>query len=84
MEDLNGYYCVTAHEMARDRRTKLRKLGRLSELHQVAIDQIIHAVRHRRSPAGFNEGQKYYASHETIYKFANSSDGQAIKRFAVN
>jgi IS30 family transposase len=42
MDDLNGYYCVTAHEMARDRRTKLRKLARLSVLRQAVIEQIMH------------------------------------------
>ncbi|MQW94929.1 helix-turn-helix domain-containing protein, partial [Sinorhizobium fredii] len=28
MPDLSGYYCVTANEMARERRAKLRKLAR--------------------------------------------------------
>jgi len=27
MPDLNGYYCVTAHDMACERRAKLRKLA---------------------------------------------------------
>ena len=30
MPDLNGYYCVTANAMARERRAKLRKLARFS------------------------------------------------------
>ena len=28
--DLSGYYCVTANEMARERRAKLRKLARFA------------------------------------------------------
>ncbi|MCF1485705.1 helix-turn-helix domain-containing protein, partial [Agrobacterium vitis] len=28
--DLNGYYCVTAHDMACERRAKLRKLARFA------------------------------------------------------
>ena len=30
MLDLNGYYCVTANDMDRERRAKLRKLARFS------------------------------------------------------
>ena len=32
MPDLNGYYCVTAHGMACERRAKLRKLARFSHV----------------------------------------------------
>ncbi len=31
MPDLNGYYCVTANDIARERRAKLRKLARFSQ-----------------------------------------------------
>lgn len=80
MDDLNGYYCVTAHEMARDRRTKLRKLARFSELRQAIIDQIMHGWSPQQIAGRLQlEGQKHCVSHETIYKFAYSSDGQAIK-----
>jgi IS30 family transposase len=40
--DLNGYYCVTANAMARERRAKLRKLARFSHLRQSVIDRILH------------------------------------------
>jgi IS30 family transposase len=80
MDDLNGYYCVTAHEMARDRRTKLRKLARFSELRQAVIDQIMHGWSPQQIAGRLQvECQKHCVSHETIYKFAYSSDGQAIK-----
>ncbi len=38
--DLNGYYCVTAHDMACERRAKLRKLARFSRVRQSVIDRI--------------------------------------------
>jgi len=40
--DLNGYYCVTAHDMACERRAKLRKLVRFSRVRQSVIDRIKH------------------------------------------
>ncbi len=40
--DLNGYYCVTAHDMACERRAKLRKLARFSNVRQSVIDRIKH------------------------------------------
>ncbi|SEP32746.1 transposase, IS30 family, partial [Rhizobium tibeticum] len=40
--ELSGYFCVTAHEIACERRAKLRKLARFSHLRQSVIDRIIH------------------------------------------
>ena len=37
--DLSGYYCVTAHQMACDRRLKLRKLARFSHVRQSVIER---------------------------------------------
>ncbi|MBB3354124.1 IS30 family transposase [Rhizobium sp. BK049] len=42
MPDLSGYYCVTAHEMARECRARLRKLARFSHVRQSVIERIIH------------------------------------------
>ena len=42
MPDLSGYYCVTAHDMACERRAKLRKLSRFSHVRQSVVDRIIH------------------------------------------
>lgn len=42
MPDLSGYYCVTANEMARERRAKLRKLARFSHVRQSVIERIMH------------------------------------------
>lgn len=78
--DLSGYYCMTARNMACERSTKLRKLVRFSNVRQSVIDRIIHG----RSPqqlAGRMRLERHpiSISHETIYKFAYSADGHAIK-----
>ena len=49
--DLSGYYCVTAHQMACDRRLKLRKLARFSHVRQSVIGS--YTAGHRsRLPVG--------------------------------
>lgn len=78
--NLNGYYCVTAHDMARERRTKLRKLMRFSHVRQSVIDRIMHGWSPQQIAGRMRlERHPISVSHETIYKFAYSSDGQAIK-----
>lgn len=78
--NLNGYYCVTAHDMARERRTKLRKLMRFSHVWQSVIDRIMHGWSPQQIAGRMRlERHPISVSHETIYKFAYSSDGQAIK-----
>ena len=42
MPDLNGYYCVTANDIARERRAKLRKLARFAHVRQSVIERIMH------------------------------------------
>lgn len=76
MSDLNGYYCVAAHDMACERRGKLRKLVRFARVRQSVIEKI----RHGWSPqqiAGRMRLERHLVSvsHETIYKFAYSSEG---------
>ena len=78
--NLNGYYCVTAHDMARERRTKLRKLMRFSHVRQSVIDRIMHGWSPQQIAGRMRlEQHQISVSLETIYKFAYSSDGQAIK-----
>jgi transposase, IS30 family len=80
ISNLNGYYCVTAHDMARERRTKLRKLMRFSHVRQSVIDRIMHGWSPQQIAGRMRlERHPVSVSHETIYKFAYSSDGQAIK-----
>ncbi len=52
ISNLNGYYCVTAHDMACERRTKLRKLMRFSHVRQSVIDRIMHDLTAKRSSCG--------------------------------
>jgi IS30 family transposase len=78
--DLNGYYCVRAHDMACERRAKLRKLVRFSHVRQSVIDRIMHGWSPQQIAGRMRlERHPVSVSHETIYKFAYSSDGQAIK-----
>lgn len=78
--DLSGYYCVTAHDMACKRRTKLRKLVRFSNVRQSVIDRITHGWSPQQIAGRMRlERHPISVSHETIYKFAYSADGHAIK-----
>lgn len=78
--ELTGYYCVTAHDMACARRAKLHKLTRFSHVRQSAIERIIHGWSPQQIAGRMRlERHPISVSHETIYKFAYSADGQAIK-----
>lgn len=80
MPDLNGYYCVTANEMARERRAKLRKLARFAHVRQSVIERIVHGWSPQQIAGRMRlERHPVSVSHETIYKFAYSPDGHAIK-----
>lgn len=80
MPELNGYYCVTANDIARERRTRLRKLMRFSDVRQSVIDRILHGWSPQQIAGRMRlEQHPVSVSHETIYKFAYSTDGQAIK-----
>lgn len=52
VSDLSGYYCVTAHDMACERRAKLRKLVRFSDLRQSVSTGSNTVGRRSRSLAG--------------------------------
>jgi IS30 family transposase len=78
--DLSGYYCVTAHGMARERRAKLRKLLRYSHVRQSVIERIMYGWSPQQISGRMRlERHPISVSHETIYKFAYSADGHAIK-----
>ena len=69
--DLIGYYCVTAHDLARGRRAKLRKLARFSHVRQSIIDRIIRGWSPQQIAGRMRlERHPISVSHETIYKFA--------------
>lgn len=80
MPDLTCYFCVTAHGKANKRRSRHRKLAR-HPLLQAAISE---RIKHGWSPEQIAGRLAYERSsvrvcHETIYRFAYSSDGQDMK-----
>ena len=80
MPDLAGYFCVTAHRKAKDRRSRHRKLVR----HPTLRASIIERIKHGWSPEQIAGRLAYERSsvrvcHETIYRFAYSVDGQEMK-----
>jgi IS30 family transposase len=78
--ELSGYFCVTANAIASERRAKLRLLARFSRLRQSVVDYIMGGWSPQQIAGRMRlEHPPVSVSHETIYKFAYSSDGQAIK-----
>jgi IS30 family transposase len=66
--------------MARERRIRLRKLARFSHMGQSVIERIQHGWSPDQIAGRMRlEHHPISVSHETIYKFAYSVDGQAIK-----
>jgi transposase, IS30 family len=66
--------------MACERRAKLRKLVRFSNVRQSVIDRIKHGWSPQQIAGRMRlERHPISVSHETIYKFAYSADGHAIK-----
>lgn len=73
--ELNGYYCVTAHEIARERRAKLRKFARFAHVRQSVIERIMDDWSSQQIAVRMQlERHPLSVSHETIYKFAYSAD----------
>jgi IS30 family transposase len=78
--ELSGYHCMTADDMACERWTKLRKLARFSHVRQSVIERIMHGWSPQQIAGRMRlERHPIFVSHETIYKFAYSADGHAIK-----
>ncbi|CAK7262098.1 transposase (plasmid) [Shinella sp. WSC3-e] len=66
--------------MACERRTKLRKLARFLHVRQSVIERILHGWSLQQIAGRMRlERHPISVSHETIYKFAYSADGHAIK-----
>lgn len=82
MLELAGYYGPIADTKSKDRRGNRRKLVRLPQLREAIIERIRHGwspeqVAGRLKLEGGRHGMT--VCHETIYRFAYSKDGQAIK-----
>lgn len=82
-KDYRGYYCVTAHDMARERRRRLAKLTRRVELRAHVVAKLRAgwspqqiAGRLKREPCTHGT-----VSHETIYQFIYGPEGRGERLF---
>jgi hypothetical protein len=84
--DLSGYYCVTAHETACERRAKLRKLARFSHVRQSVIERIVQGWSPQQIAGRMRlERHPISVSHETILQvrlFGRRPCHQAVAAFA--
>jgi len=80
MPELIGYYCVTAHNKTKERRSRYRKLARFPRLRSAIIERIKHGWSPEQIAGRLQlESSPTRVCHETIYRFAYSSDGQEMK-----
>jgi IS30 family transposase len=75
---VRGYFAVTAHDMAKARRARQRKLVRNPALCAAVVDRL-EAVWSPEQIAGRLqiEANPHRICHETIYRFAYSKEGQS-------
>jgi len=75
---LNGYYGMTAQKSAVDRRGRRRKLVRFIDLRQHVITQLKGGWSPEQIAGRLQlDGQPLRVSHETIYAYVYSPDGQS-------
>lgn len=80
MPDLTGYFCVTAHSKAKERRSRHRKLVGHPQLQAAIIERIKHGWSPEQIAGRLTyERSSVRVCHETIYRFAYSSDGREMK-----
>ena len=80
MPDLAGYFCVVANGMAKQRRSRLRKLARHPRLRAAIIERIKHGWSPEQIAGRLAcDRHSVRVCHETIYRFAYSPDGHEIK-----
>jgi IS30 family transposase len=80
MPDLAGYFCVVANGMAKQRRSRLRKLVRHPKLRAAIIERIKHGWSPEQIAGRLAyDRHSVRVCHETIYRFAYSPDGQEMK-----
>jgi hypothetical protein len=79
LQDLSGYYAMTAQSICERRRAGLRKLIRHRDLRDVVVDRLKTGWTPQQIAGRLRlEGSDLQVSHETIYQFAYSKDGHAI------
>jgi len=76
--DLNGYYGLVAQREASKRRARRRKLIRLDELREYVVDRLIEGWTSEQIAGRLGyDGQSVRVSHETIYSYVYSAEGQS-------
>lgn len=79
LQHLSGYYPLNAQSKAEARRAGLRKLIRHRDLCNVVVDRLKTGWTPEQIAGRLRlDGSDLQVSHETIYQFAYSKDGQAI------
>ncbi|WP_209509268.1 MULTISPECIES: IS30 family transposase [unclassified Ruegeria] len=78
LPQLSGYYGVTAQRTAQSRRARRRKLIRLEKLRAHVIDRLIAGWTPEQIAGRLGyDNQPFRVSHETIYAYIYSSEGQS-------
>ena len=78
LPELNGYYGMLAQKSAGERRARRRKLVRMPELRDAVIDRLQEGWSPEQIAGRLKfEGHATTVSHETIYSYVYSPDGQS-------
>ena len=78
LPQLNGYYGMLAQKSATERRARRRKLVRIPELREAVIDRLQEGWSPEQIAGRLKlEGHAVSVSHETIYAYVYSADGQS-------
>ena len=78
LPQLNGYFGVTAQRSASERRARRRKLVRIPELREAVIERLQEGWSPEQIAGRLKfEGHTITVSHETIYAYVYSPDGQS-------
>ena len=87
LPELNGYYGMVAQDTATERRARRRKLVRLVGLRKAVIKQLKEGWSPEQIAGRLQfEGRTTRVSHETIYAYVYSPDGQSseLARYLPN
>jgi IS30 family transposase len=78
LPQLDGYYGMTAQKSTAERRARRRKLVRIPELREAVIDRLQEGWSPEQIAGRLKlEGHVISVSHETIYAYVYSPDGQS-------
>lgn len=78
LPQLDGYYSMNAQKFTAERRSRRRKLVRIPALRDAVIDRLQEGWSPEQIAGRLKfEGHATTVSHETIYAYVYSSDGQS-------